>query len=106
MAYYKARIEVWCDWNPAEGDVEEIAENISAGEASTQHKVVGVVNCPEDIEDDEAIPFLRRSPRAMLTKVRVIFLMFLRSSAMPARATTLVRATRTRSSPATAFRFP
>ena len=33
MAYYKIRIEVWCDWNPAESDVEEIGENISAGEA-------------------------------------------------------------------------
>jgi hypothetical protein len=33
MAYYKVRIEVWCDWNPAEGDFEEIAENIGAGEA-------------------------------------------------------------------------
>ena len=25
MAYYKVRIEVWCDWNPAESDLEEIA---------------------------------------------------------------------------------
>ena len=33
MAYYKVRIEVWCDWDPAESDLEEIAENISAGEA-------------------------------------------------------------------------
>jgi hypothetical protein len=23
MAYYKVRIEVWCDWNPAESDLEE-----------------------------------------------------------------------------------
>jgi hypothetical protein len=21
MAYYKVRIEVWCDWNPAESDL-------------------------------------------------------------------------------------
>jgi hypothetical protein len=33
MAYYKVRIEVWCDWNPAESDLEEIAQNISAGQA-------------------------------------------------------------------------
>jgi hypothetical protein len=26
MAYYKVRIEVWCDWNPAESDLEEIAK--------------------------------------------------------------------------------
>ena len=32
MAYYKVRIEVWCDWNPAESDVEEIGETINAGE--------------------------------------------------------------------------
>jgi len=31
MAYYKVRIEVWCDWNPAESDLEEIAESMSAG---------------------------------------------------------------------------
>jgi hypothetical protein len=33
MAYYKVRIEVWCDWNPAESDVEEIAQGMSVGEA-------------------------------------------------------------------------
>ena len=31
MAYFKVRLEVWCDWNPAESDVEEIGENILAG---------------------------------------------------------------------------
>ncbi len=24
MAYYKVRIEVWCDWNPAESDLDDI----------------------------------------------------------------------------------
>jgi len=33
MAYYKVRIEVWCDWDPVESDLEEIAESMSAGEA-------------------------------------------------------------------------
>jgi hypothetical protein len=33
MAYYKVLIEVWCDWNPAESDLEEIIQNTSAGEA-------------------------------------------------------------------------
>ena len=33
MAYYKVRIEVWCDWNPAESDLEEIAESMGVGEA-------------------------------------------------------------------------
>src|SRR5437870_1937123 len=30
MAYYKVRIEVWCDWNPAESDLEEIVQNVVA----------------------------------------------------------------------------
>jgi hypothetical protein len=58
MAYYKVRIEVWCDWNPADSAVEEIAENISVGEAiCTRREVVNVVNRPQDIEDDEAMTF-------------------------------------------------
>jgi hypothetical protein len=58
MAYYKVRIEVWCDWNPVESDVKEIAENISAGEAlCTKREVVAVVNRPQDIEDEEAMSF-------------------------------------------------
>ncbi len=58
MAYYKVRIEVWCDWNPTETDVEEIAENISAGEAiCTKREVVNIVNRPQDIEDEEAMTF-------------------------------------------------
>jgi hypothetical protein len=58
MAYYKVRIEVWRDWNPAESDVEEIAENISAGEAiCTKREVVAVVDRPQDIEDDKAMSF-------------------------------------------------
>jgi hypothetical protein len=60
MAYYKVRIEVWCDWNPADSALEEIAENISVGEAiCTRREVVNVVNRPQDIEDDEAMTFFR-----------------------------------------------
>ena len=33
MAYYKVRIEVWCDWNPAESDLEDIAQSMGVGEA-------------------------------------------------------------------------
>ncbi len=29
MAYYKLRLDVWCDWDPEESDLEEIAQNIS-----------------------------------------------------------------------------
>jgi hypothetical protein len=58
MAYYKVRIEVWCDWNPAESDLAEIAENIGAGEAiCTKREVVAVVDSAQDIEDEDAMSF-------------------------------------------------
>ncbi len=58
MAYYKVRIEVWCDWDPKESDLEEIAGNVSAGEAiCTKCVVVNVVDRPQDIDDDEAMSF-------------------------------------------------
>ncbi len=31
MVYYKLRLDVWCDWDPEHSDLEEIAQNISAG---------------------------------------------------------------------------
>ena len=57
MAYYKLRIEVWCDWNPEESDLEEIAQNISANDAICTKREVIVVNRPQDIEDGEAMSF-------------------------------------------------
>ncbi len=43
MAYYKVRIEVWCDWNPGESDLEEIVQNTSTGEAiCTKQEVIAV----------------------------------------------------------------
>ena len=55
MAYYKVRIEVWCDWNPAEGDLDDIVQSMGVGEAiCTRREVVAVVNRPQDIEDEEA----------------------------------------------------
>ena len=33
MAYYKVRIEVWCDWNPAESDLDDISQAMGVGEA-------------------------------------------------------------------------
>jgi hypothetical protein len=54
----KVRIEVWCDWNPADSDLEEIVQNTSTGEAiCTKQEVVAVVDRPQDIEDDEAMSF-------------------------------------------------
>jgi hypothetical protein len=58
MAYYKVRIEVWCDWNPAESDLEEIIQNTNTGEAiCTKREVVAIVDRPQDIDDDEAMSF-------------------------------------------------
>jgi hypothetical protein len=58
MAYYKVRIEVWCDWNPAESDLDDISQAMGVGEAiCTMREVVAVVNRPQDIEDEEAMSF-------------------------------------------------
>ena len=58
MAYYKVLIEVWCDWDPEASALEEIVENISAGDAiCTKRQVVDVVDRPQDIEDDAAMSF-------------------------------------------------
>jgi hypothetical protein len=58
MAYYKVRIEVWCDWNPAESDLDDIAQSMGVAEAiCTMREVVALVNRPQDIEDEEAMSF-------------------------------------------------
>jgi len=58
MAYYKLRLDVWCDWDPEDSDLEEIAQNISAGDAiCTRRKVIAVVDRPQDIEDEAAMSF-------------------------------------------------
>jgi hypothetical protein len=58
MAYYKVRIEVWCDWDPAESDLEDITQSMAVGEAiCTKREVVAVVDRPQDIEDEEAMSF-------------------------------------------------
>lgn len=58
MAYYKVRIEVWCDWNPADSDLDDIAQSMGVGEAiCTMREVAAVVDRPQDIEDEEAMSF-------------------------------------------------
>jgi hypothetical protein len=58
MAYYKLRLDVWCGWDPEESDLEEIAQNISAGEAICIRRVVtAVVDRPQDIDDEAAVRF-------------------------------------------------
>ena len=56
MAYYKVRIEVWCDWNPAESDLEDISQAMGVGEAiCIKREIVAIVDRPQDIEDEEAL---------------------------------------------------
>jgi len=59
MAYYKVRIEVWCDWDPAESDPKEIVGHVALGEGAicTLREVVKVVDRPQDIENEEAMSF-------------------------------------------------
>ena len=58
MAYYKLRLDVWCDCDPENCDLEEIAQNIGAGDAiCTGRKVIAVVDRPQDIEDEAAMSF-------------------------------------------------
>ena len=58
MTYFKVRLEIWCDGNPAESDLEETARHILAGEAiCTSREVVAVVDRPQDIENDAAMAF-------------------------------------------------
>ncbi len=58
MAYYKVRIEVWCDWDPVVSELEEIVENVRTGDAiCTKRQVVDVVDRPQDIEDEDAMSF-------------------------------------------------
>ena len=70
MAYRKVLLEVWCDWNPAESGLDEIAESMRVGEAiCTRCEVVNLVHRPQDIEDEEAATFFgglrgRRRPKS------------------------------------------
>lgn len=70
IAYSKMRFEIWCYWNPEESDLEEIAQNISPGEAiCTKRVVIAVANRPQDIGDDKAMSFLA-DKRAALIRAR------------------------------------
>ncbi len=71
MAYYKVLIEVWCDWDPEESNLEEIVADVVLGEDAicTLREVVKVVDRPQDIENEEAMSFFG-GEEAMPTKVR------------------------------------
>jgi len=58
MAYYRVRIEVWCDWDPAASDLNEIIEHINSGDAiCTKREVIDEVDRPQDIADEAAMSF-------------------------------------------------
>ena len=59
MAYYKVLIEVWCDWDPEESALEEIARHVALGEDAicTLQAVIKAVDRPQDIECEEALSF-------------------------------------------------
>jgi hypothetical protein len=59
MAYYKVLLEVWCDWDPEDSDLEEMVRRVLLGEDAicTLQEVVKVVDRPRDIENEEAMSF-------------------------------------------------
>ena len=58
MAYYKLRMDIWCDWDPEASDFGDIAQNMSSGDAiCTARKAVAAVDRPQDIEDEAAMRF-------------------------------------------------
>jgi hypothetical protein len=54
MAYRKLLIQVWCDWDPEESNLEEIGRNVALGEDAicTLQEIVAV-----DIKNDKAMRF-------------------------------------------------
>lgn len=59
MAYYKVRIEGWCDWDPAERELRDIVQQMIRREGAIciLQEVVEVVDRPKDIDNDEAMMF-------------------------------------------------
>jgi hypothetical protein len=52
MAFYKVRIEVWCDFDPESTSLDGIVEHTHTGEAACiRQEVVSVVDRPQDIEE-------------------------------------------------------
>jgi hypothetical protein len=59
MAYYKVRIEGWCDLDPSQMDVEAVLREMIRGEDAVwiRQDVLRMVERPQDIEDDKAMSF-------------------------------------------------
>jgi hypothetical protein len=73
MAYYKVRIEVWCDWDPEDSNLEELVRHVLLGEDSicTLQEVVKVVDRPQDIDNEEAMSFFGGQEGDARSKPRV-----------------------------------
>jgi hypothetical protein len=59
MAYYKVRIEGWCDWDPTGAALADITRQMACHDKAicTLQEVVETVDRPQDIEDDTAMSF-------------------------------------------------
>jgi hypothetical protein len=59
MAYYKFRIEGWCNSDPSEMSQEEVLRGLLRGQDAIciRLDVLAVEDRPQDIEDDEAMSF-------------------------------------------------
>jgi hypothetical protein len=51
MAYYKLLIQIWCDWDPEESDLEEIGRHVALGEDAicTLQEIVAVVERSDEV---------------------------------------------------------
>ena len=59
MAYYKVRIEGWCNWDPTESPLRDIAQQMidRDGALCTLLEVSDIVDRPQDIGDEDAMTF-------------------------------------------------
>jgi len=59
MAYYKVRIEGWCDNDPMENPIGDIVQQMinRDGAICTLQEVIEVVDRPQDIADEDAMIF-------------------------------------------------
>src|SRR5207248_478816 len=64
MAYYKVRIEVWCDWNPAESDLDDIAQ-------APSHALLARKDWPGTRDANCNLHFRRQQPSAFYCTVNV-----------------------------------
>ena len=59
MAYYKVRIEGWCDGDPMGNPLGEVVQQMINRNSAicTLQEVIEVVDRPQDIDDEDAMIF-------------------------------------------------